>query len=95
MIGSLTETYPKAPIIITFEYTNNQIGSTIPATPLTPATPVPDTSTPTPTTPGQPVEVKYVKQPRYKASVFTVNKAIKNAQGRWRYKVAGGYITAN
>ncbi|MCH4164325.1 MAG: DUF5776 domain-containing protein [Lentilactobacillus diolivorans] len=124
VVGSLTGTYSKVPMTITFEYVNNQIGSTIPVTPLTPAMPVPDTSTPTPTTPGQPVEVKYafpfkvyakttvykyrtvnfkksqrirkyVKQPRYKVSVFTVNKAIKNAQGRWRYKVAGGYITTN
>lgn len=38
---------------------------------------------------------KYAKQPRIKAPVFTVTKAVKNAQGRWRYRVAGGYITAN
>jgi hypothetical protein len=38
---------------------------------------------------------KYVKRVRSSAPIFTVTKTVKDSQGHWRYKVAGGYITAN
>lgn len=39
--------------------------------------------------------VKYTKKPRVYAPTFKVTKAVKDSHGNWRYKVAGGYITAN